>query len=113
MRSIFLLAALALPFAASAQTTTPSRPPISNPAAGPATTPAPVPSVTPGTPQTGAPNIPPERIAPSAGGTAGSSDGSMPSSSPLSGAPPSVNSGTGQMAPHGDSPTRLPPNQSR
>jgi hypothetical protein len=110
MRSIILLAALALPFAAAAQTTSP---PISNPSAGPATTPAPVPSVAPGTPKTGAPSIPPERIAPSAGGAAGSSDSSMPSSSPLSGAPPSVNSGTGQMAPHGDSPTRLPPNQSR
>ncbi len=110
MRSIFLLAALALPFAASAQTTTP---PVSNPAAGPATTPAPVPSVTPGTPQTGAPSIPPERIAPSAGGAGGSTDSSMPNAAPLSGPPPSINSGTGQMAPHGTTQAPLPPNQSR
>jgi hypothetical protein len=110
MRSIFLLAALALPFAASAQTTTP---PISNPAAGPGSTPAPVPSVTPGTPQTGAPNIPPERIAPSAGGAGGSSDSSLPNAAPLSGQPPSINSGTGQIAPHGASQPPLRPSQTR
>ena len=98
MRPILFLATLALPLAAHAQGTTP---PISNPAAGPATTPAPVPSVTPGMPQTGAPNIPPERIAPPGGGTADSTDTSMPNASPLSSAPPSLNPGTNQAAPRG------------
>lgn len=110
MRPALFLAALAMPVLAAAQTTTP---PISNPAAGPATTPAPVPSVPPGTPQTGAPSIPPEQIAPRMGGTADSTDTSMPHASPLSSAPPSANPGTNQPNPRGGAGGPITPNLSR
>lgn len=111
MRHILLLALLTLPAAASAQT---ARPPVSNPTAGPSSTPAPVPSIPPGTPQTGATTMPPERIAPSAGGgTADPTDTSLPNASPLSGSPPSLNPGTNQVAPRGGGAGPQTPNLSR
>ena len=92
MRSLFLIAALALPCMALAQANAPA-PPVSN-AAGPATTPAPVPSVPPATPQTGGISIPPEQIAPAdrAGGRA--LDAGPPNSAPFSGAPAGMPPGT-------------------
>ncbi len=98
MRPILLLAAaLALPWAAFAQTTAPP-PPVSNPAAGPAFTPAPVPSVPPGTPQTGAPTIPPEQIAPADRAGSHTPDAGPANATPFSGAPATITPGTGGTA---------------
>jgi hypothetical protein len=93
MRSLFLIAALALPGTALAQANAPA-PTVSNPSAGPAMTPAPVPSVPPATPQTGGISIPPEQIAPAdrAGGRA--SDAGPPNASPFSGAPTTMPPGS-------------------
>ena len=65
MRSLFLIAALALPYTALAQATAPA-PPASKSPAGPAMTPAPVPACSPrDAPNWGA-TMPPERVAPAA-----------------------------------------------
>ena len=56
-------------------------------AKAPVTTPAPVPSVPPGTPQTGAPTVPPEIVSPAARPGGAATDAGPPNSSPFSGAP--------------------------
>jgi hypothetical protein len=68
-------------------------------AKAPVTTPAPVPSVPPGTPQTGAPTIPPEIVSPAARPGGAATDAGPPNSSPFSGAPTALVPGEARQSP--------------
>lgn len=103
MRALLLF--LVLAWASTAMAETPS--PGSNPGAT-ATQPPPVPAIPPGTPQTGAPSVPPERIAPDdRKGDASVSHGNALSRPPSSTLP--ENSGAAKR----EHPTTMPPELSR
>ncbi len=89
-----LVGLLALPALAQAQSVTPDAT-----AKAPVTTPAPVPSIPPGTPQTGAPSVPAEIVAPAAPPGGAATDSGPANSSPFSGAPTTLVPGAGRQSP--------------
>ena len=68
-------------------------------AKAPTTTPAPVPSIPPGTPQTGAPAVPPEIVSPAAKPGGAAVDSGPSNSSPFSGAPTTLVPGNERQSP--------------
>jgi hypothetical protein len=107
VRTLLLLLALVWASPVIAEVASPG----SNPSTT-ATTPAPVPAIPPGTPQTGAPTVPPERLAPPDRAGALRQDAGPSHASPLSG-PPSSLTPKGDQGGSQQRPTATPPELSR